>query len=248
LKRMELGFFINYHGLLQSPRLGAVIVQNQDAGTWYGLRNKILVQSLANRRQKSILIPWGIIRVSRDGPHVSVDIEMGTGVYLKYAVNDVLGRIDCAPEPRLLYMKALLHAYTSHVMYDPLTRRTGTEEALYLLQTGAYQPWNPLLSDELNTLNHIAGLSPKRGYYPKDAKCMETVTWNSDCTIYMQDDRCCAAVAKILRRSSDLSIFFLDRPTQLPVEPAKDSVHLAARAQLRTSASVTGVPLCLRGR
>jgi hypothetical protein len=237
LKRMELGFFINYHGLLQSPRLGAVIVQNQDAGTWYGLRNKILVQSLANRRQKSILIPWGIIRVSRDGPHVSVDIEMGTGVYLKYAVNDVLGRIDCAPEPRLLYMKALLHAYTSHVMYDPLTRRTGTEEALYLLQTGAYQPWNPLLSDELNTLNHIAGLSPKRGYYPKDAKCMETVTWNSDCTIYMQDDRCCAAVAKILRRSSDLSIFFLDRPTQLPVEPAKDSVHLAARAQLRTSAS-----------
>jgi hypothetical protein len=66
---------------------------------------------------------------------------------------------------------------------------------------------------------------------------METVTWNSDCTIYMQDDRLGFAVAKVLRRSSDLSIFFLDRQMQLPVEPATDSVHLAARTQLRTSAS-----------
>jgi hypothetical protein len=236
LKRMELGFFVNYDGLLQSPRLGAVVLQNQDAGTWYGLKNKILVQSIANRRQKSILVPSGPIRVLTDGPHVAVEVEMvKEGIYLQYAINDTLGRIDCAPEPHLLHTKALLHAYTSHVIYDPLTKRTGTEEALHLLQTGAYQPWSPL--SNVGVLNQIAELSPKRGYYPKDAKCMETVLWNSNCTIYMQDDRYSAVVEKILRRSSELSNFFLDHPTQRPSEPDTDVAYLATRAQMRSSAS-----------
>ncbi|CAN9475149.1 unnamed protein product [Alternaria alternata] len=235
LKRMELSFHINQEGLLQSPRLGAIILQNQDAGTWYGLMNKIVVHSIANRRQKSILVPWGGIRVSKDGPHVSVDIEMGQGVYLKYTINDVLGRIDCAPEPRLLYMKALLHAYTSHAIADPLTRRTGTEEALYLLQTGTYQPWNPLLPDEIATLHRIAELSPKRGYYPPDARYMETVLWEPKCTIYMQDDRYATVVATILRRSANLSRFFLDREVQEIIKLEPDITHLAARAVGRSN-------------
>ncbi|KAI4942649.1 hypothetical protein J4E91_009818 [Alternaria rosae] len=234
LKRMELSFHINQEGLLHSLRLGAIISPYQDAGTWYGLMNKIVVQSVANRRQKSILIPWGGIRVSKDGPHVFVDIEMGQGVYLKYAINDVLGRIDCAPEPRLLYMKALLHAYTSHAIADPLTRRTGKEEALYLLQTGAYQPWNPLLRDEISTLNCIAELSPKRGYYPPDARCMETVLWRPECTVHMQDDRYANAVAKILQTSSDLSQFYLDRNIQEMDKLDPGKVHLAARAVARS--------------
>ncbi|KAG9185573.1 hypothetical protein G6011_06904 [Alternaria panax] len=235
LKRMELSFHINHEGLLQSPRLGAIILQNQDAGTWYGLTNKIVVHSIANRRQKSILVPWGGIRVAKNGPHVSVDIEMGQGVYLKYAINDILGRIDCAPEPRLLYMKALLHAYTSHAIADPLTRRTGTEEALYLLQTGIYQPWNPLLRDEIATLNRIAELSPKRGYYPPDVRSMETVLWQPECTIYMQDDRYATVVATILRRSADLSQFFLDRDIQEIIKLEPDIVHLTARAVARSN-------------
>lgn len=234
LKRMELSFYINQEGLLHSLRLGAIISPYQDAGTWYGLMNKIVVQSVANRRQKSILIPWGGIRVSKDGPHVFVDIEMGQGVYLKYAINDVLGRIDCAPEPRLLYMKALLHAYTSHAIADPLTRRTGKEEALYLLKTGAYQPWNPLLRDEISTLNCIAELSPKRGYYPPDARCMETVLWRPECTVHMQDDRYANVVAKILQTSSDLSQFYLDRNIQEMDKLDSGKVHLAARAVARS--------------
>jgi hypothetical protein len=235
LKRMELSFHINQEGLLHSLRLGAIILQNQDAGTWYGLMNKIVIQSIANRRQKSILVPWGGIRVSKDGPHVSVDIEMGQGVYLKYAINDVLGRIDCAPEPRLLYMKALLHAYTSHTIIDPLTRRTGKEEALYLLQTGAYQPWNPLLLDEIVTLKCIAELSPKRGYYPPDARCMETVLWRPECTVHMQDERYATVVAKILQKSSDLSQFYLDRSFQEIIKIEPEITHLAVRAIARSN-------------
>ncbi|RMZ67587.1 p-loop containing nucleoside triphosphate hydrolase [Pyrenophora seminiperda CCB06] len=250
LKRLELTFHVNSDGLLTSPRLGALIPQNQDAGTWYGLQNKIVVQSLANRRQKSILVPSGDIRVKRDGPHVLADIEMGSGIYLKYVINEALGRIECAPEPKLLYMKALLHAYTSHVIGDPLTKRTGTEEALYLLQSGAYQPWNPLSSTDIGILNRIAELSPKRGYYPKEARFMETVTWNTNCTVHMQDDRYRPMVAKILRKSSHLSRFFLDEKIQETANIPSEIAHLASRAitisGLERKSKVPSITYCSR--
>ncbi|XP_014557348.1 hypothetical protein COCVIDRAFT_97420 [Bipolaris victoriae FI3] len=235
LKRMELSFFINPKGQLQSQRLGAIISFKQDCGTWYGLRNKIIIQSISNHRQTSVLIPLGDFKVFRDGPHVCVDIEMGSGQYLKYSINDTLGRIDCAPEPRLLYTKALLHAYTSHVIADPLTGRTGTEEALQLLHSAAYQPWNPLPNHMIDLLNRIADLSPKRGYYPPESRYMETVRWNAGCTIHMQDDGLVAAVARILRRSSDLSHFFLDQEVQERPELPTEATHLAARALARSA-------------
>ncbi|USP78848.1 hypothetical protein yc1106_06122 [Curvularia clavata] len=236
LKRMDLSFFINPHGLLVSGQLGAVVSQNQNCGTWYGLRNKIVIQSVANHRQRSILVPLGDLDVSRDGPHVCVDIVTGGGEYLKFTVNDTLGRIDCAPEPRLLYTKALLHAYTSHVVADPLTGRTGTEEALLLLQSAAYQPWNPLKDHLVDLLNRIENLSPKRGYYPPEIKCMETVCWNADCTSYMQDDRYAAIISKILKRSSDLSRFLPEHQAQKQLGLSTQTTHLATRALVRCNA------------
>ncbi|KAH7383934.1 hypothetical protein BKA66DRAFT_417580 [Pyrenochaeta sp. MPI-SDFR-AT-0127] len=237
LKRLELSFFINEDGLLQSFQLGAVIMQNQDVGTWYGLKSKILVQSTGNRRQKSVLVPLGEIRASRDGPHVSLEITTNSGIYLNFSVNEVLGRIDCAPEPALLYVRALLHAYTSNVVYDPLTRRTGSEEALYLLQTGSHMPWSPLSDENILRLKQIAHLSPSRSYYPKDMKCMETITWHPDLPISMQDERYREVVARVLQRSSELSEFFLDRPIRSSNQESVVDPHLAARALSRTHKS-----------
>ncbi|KAF1848960.1 uncharacterized protein K460DRAFT_404218 [Cucurbitaria berberidis CBS 394.84] len=236
LKRLELSFFVNDVGLLYSKQLSAVILQNQDAGTWYGLRSKIVIQSIANRRQKSILIPLGDIRSSREGHHVSVELEMGSGVYLKFGIDEVLGRIHCPPEPRLIYMKALLHAYTSHVMYDPLTKRTGSEETIHLLQTGSYFPWSPLSDENVKTLKQIADLSPLRGYYPKDGRCMETVTWQPALPVSIQDDRYRALIEMILSRSSDLSSFFLGRLPHIPMELSPGNPHLEVRAMSRSHA------------
>ncbi|KAH8586881.1 hypothetical protein B0O99DRAFT_643285 [Bisporella sp. PMI_857] len=44
---------------------------------------------------------------------------------MKYSIDDVLGRVECPSEPRLLYTKALCHALTSYFLPDPLTGRTG---------------------------------------------------------------------------------------------------------------------------
>lgn len=91
-------------------------------------------------------------------------------------INDVLGRLDCATEPRLLYVKAMYHAYTSFVVSDPLTGRTGSEEALHCLESGYCQPWSPLNFWSLQDLNLISQLTPCREYYPKDLKVMQKTT------------------------------------------------------------------------
>jgi hypothetical protein len=237
LKSLELSFFINDNGLLHSSRLGAIVTQNQDAGTWYGLRSKIVIQSAANSRQKSILVPYdNDLHVTRDDFHVSVDIRVGTDKYLKYDINDVLGRIDCPPEPSLLYTKALLHALTSHVMPDSLTSRTGVEESLRLLQTGVYQPWSPLNESHVAPLQRLAKLSPMRGYYPLDSSSMETLVWRSDLTHHIQDDRFRACAEKILRRNSALLDFAPGavRKEAIAKTTKRPNSHLAGRAIART--------------
>ncbi|KAK1673835.1 hypothetical protein BDP55DRAFT_669408, partial [Colletotrichum godetiae] len=79
-----------------------------------------------------------------------------SGEYGKFVINKHLGRIESAPEPMLLYMEALLHAYTSSPFPDPLTRRAGTEEALQWLSSGICQPWSPLHGGPVQVLFQIA--------------------------------------------------------------------------------------------
>lgn len=234
LKPLELSFFINGGGLLQSLRLGAIITQQQDVGTFYGLRSKIVVHSTANRRQKSILVPYNSdIQTTRDGIHVSVTVGTGTDKYLKYDVNETLGRLDCPPEPSLLYTKALLHALTSHVMPDPLTSRTGIEESLRLLQTGLFHPWKPLGPSHVETLYRLAELSPKRGYYPVESQFMETLAWHAGLTQHIQDDRFRPYAEKILRRHFALGDYITGAPKPEKLATVKPNPHLATRALSR---------------
>jgi hypothetical protein len=85
----------------------------------------------------------GDIRYSRNGQYISPFVA-NNGDYTKFTINDVLGRLDCPAEPRLLYLKAMYHAYTSIVLLDPLIGLTGTKEALYCLKSGYCQPWTPV--------------------------------------------------------------------------------------------------------
>ncbi|KAF2683160.1 hypothetical protein K458DRAFT_305959 [Lentithecium fluviatile CBS 122367] len=237
LKRLELNFYVNASGLLQSPQLDAEIVpsSSQDAGVWYGLKSKIVLRSTANRRQRSILVPTGPFMCRKDSEHVSIVIQ-NDGTYLKFDINDVLGRLECPPEPRLLYSKALWHAYTSHFLPDPLTGRTGREEALFLLQSGLYKPWTYLPSRVIDLLVSIAKLTPRRTYYPPSLKCMETVYWESNWPTTIQDDSYRAIVEEICQRSSMYALFETrvdalgDKAPQCP----HGNPHLEARAITRS--------------
>jgi hypothetical protein len=92
--------------------------------------------------------------------HVAVRAAGSTN-YAKFRIDDVLRRLSYLLGPRLLYAKAQFYAYTSFAIPDPLTGRTGTEEALHMLQSGHYQPWEPLGDAAIKILKTIADLSPE---------------------------------------------------------------------------------------
>ncbi|KAF2494893.1 hypothetical protein BU16DRAFT_590135 [Lophium mytilinum] len=234
LRRMELSFTVNRRNLLECSQLQSEIDPNQDAGTWYGLNSKIVLRSTLNPRQRSIIVPKGPLTCRKNNAHVAVDVANVFGQYGTYTINSILGRLDCAAEPTLLYSKALFHAYTAFVLPDPLTGRTGTEESIKYLKSGSFQPWEPLSIHSYNILKDIAKLSPQREYYPADLRCMQTVVSNPGCSISIEHPEFRQLVKFIIQRSEDLRVFAPQLASIPLVEPPGKSL-LAERSFLRHS-------------
>ncbi|PSN61496.1 hypothetical protein BS50DRAFT_578491 [Corynespora cassiicola Philippines] len=205
LRHLELSFFVNLRGLLECRELREEIDPNQDAGTLYGFDSKIVLRDIADNKCRSIIAPWGSVSARRRGIHVAIRAA-GSTEYARFEIDDVLGRLSCPSEPRLLYAKAHFHALTSFVIPDPLTGRTGTEEALHILQSGACQPWAPLGNTPISILKAISDISPKREYYPTHRKTLQSVFWNADLTMAIQHDTYEGLVRKILDKSERLRV------------------------------------------
>lgn len=232
MRRLELTFFVNRHNLFECRQLRSEVDPNQDAGTWYGLDSKLVLRDTRNRQQRSILVPIGDTRYTRNGIHVAVNV-ISDGNYGRFTINDVLGRLECPTEPRLLYFKAQFHAYTSSVVPDPLTGRTGTEEALHCLKSGYCQPWTPLNPKILQNLMSIANLAPAREYYPKDLKNMQNIHWNPHLTTTIQHDAFRPIVQAICEKSERLS-YFSAKNTEIPPPTLNgDSAYLLHRSHQR---------------
>ncbi|OHW97449.1 hypothetical protein CSPAE12_03894 [Colletotrichum incanum] len=105
IKLLQLIFFVNARQLLESPQLGSEIDLDQDAGTWYGLESKLVFRNPRDPQQRSILVPLGLVEARHERDSMLVRVPP-IGEYGKFAINKHLGRIESAPEPLLLYMKA----------------------------------------------------------------------------------------------------------------------------------------------
>lgn len=206
LRHLELSFFVNQKGLLECRELREEIDPDQDAGTLYGFDSKIVLRNVANRGRRSIIAPWGKISTKRRGMHVAVRAA-GSDEYARFEIDDILGRLSCPSEPRLLYAKAQFHAFTSFVIPDPLTGHTGTEEAIESLQSGYSQPWVPLGERPVSILKTIADISPVREYYPKDKRNLQKVFWNADLTTTIQHEAYEGIVQSIIDKSERLRVF-----------------------------------------
>lgn len=231
MKRMDLDFFVTNFGQLNCRQLGAIIDRNQDPGCFYGLQSMLVLKDAADWSQRSVIVPLGNPRYQRHNSHVLIAIEHN-GNYLKYNINAVLRRLECPADPQLLYSKAQLHALTSHLLPDPLTGRTGTQEALECLRSGYCQPWMRLSHDSHNLLLSIASLTPQRRYYPRDKRCQQTVSWDPHLTWSIQHEEFQIVVEDIIKKSQRLSQFFPDSP---PPALVKNADHLCARALWRRS-------------
>ncbi|MCJ1402282.1 hypothetical protein MMC11_005502 [Xylographa trunciseda] len=231
MRHLELSFFVNKSNLLECRELHAEIDPNQDAGTLYGFLSKIVLRDLANPERRSIITPLGQLTYKRHGMHVTLRASKTTE-YGRFGIDDVLGRLSCPPEPRLLYSKAQFHAFTSFVLPDPLTGRTGTEEALHILRSGYCQPWTPISDGLVSILRVIGRLSPVREYYPKDKRRLQTVTWDQHLTISVQHDSYEGLAQEILTKSDRLRAFTADEDEAIDFDFEIPS-HLRRRGVIR---------------
>ncbi|TVY43757.1 hypothetical protein LSUB1_G001260 [Lachnellula subtilissima] len=204
---------------------------NQDAGTLYGFLSKIVLRDVANPERRSIITPLGELTYKRHGMHLAVRAS-STTEYGRFGIDNVLGRLSCPPEPRLLYSKAQFHAFTSFILPDPLTGRTGTEEALHTLRSGYCQPWTQMSDGLASILRVIGRLSPGREYYPKDKKRLQTVIWDPHLTISVQHDSYEGLAQEILAKSNRLRAFAADEDEVTDFDTEIPS-HLRRRGETR---------------
>ncbi|KAF2837132.1 hypothetical protein M501DRAFT_1059598 [Patellaria atrata CBS 101060] len=230
IRHLELSFFGNSNGLLQCRELQAEMDPNQDAGTWYGLESKVVLRDIHDTERRSIIAALGALKYQRRGMHVTVRATT-TNEYGRFWIDNLLGRLLCPPEPRLLHSKAQFHAFTSFVLPDPLTGRTGTEEAFHTLRSGYCQPWVPLNDDLKTILKAIKRLSPQREYYPEDKRKLQQVKWDKSLTMLIQHENCEPLVEEILRKSNRLQAF-----TQLDQAEEESDHDILSHLRKRVSA------------
>ena len=163
--------------------------------------------------------------------HVAVRAS-STTEYGSFGIDNVLGQLSCPPEPRLLYSKAQFHAFTSFILPDPLTRRTGTEEALHTLRSGYCQPWMPMSDGLTSILKVIGGLSPDRDYYPKDKRRLQAVTWDQHLTVSVQHDSYKSLTQEIIAKSDRLRAFTADENEVIDFD-IEIPFHLRRRGEVR---------------
>ncbi|KAJ7201827.1 hypothetical protein GGX14DRAFT_655060, partial [Mycena pura] len=218
LPRYKLTFFVNENKDLESLDLrGMLIDVNQSAGTLFGLSRQLVLRAKdSNATQSShpsrriLIVPFGDLVPRISGHHVKVDVVLSGGKirYFKYDINTDLGFLK-ATTLTAGFFKILLHAYTSHPLIDPLTGRTGTEEALSEMASSRSFSFQSLCDEDIALLKIIAALSPKRHFYPKHLEVMETVTWGAVWPL-AQHQAFHLLVKTILHFAEDLGVF---RPT-----------------------------------
>jgi hypothetical protein len=234
LKRLEVSFFVNIRGLLQSFQLHSEIDPIQDAGTFHGLKSQLVLRNVSNHRKRSVLVPIGTVCWEKQDIHTLVKVK-NEGTYARFHINQVLGRLDCASEPLLLYLKALLHAMTSFPIPDGLTGRTGSEEARHCLIAASSQPWTPLQSPPQRILSMLERLGPRRHYYPPGSKIYQNVIWDNNLTMNVQHEILGTLVANIRQQSQKLEILQIstDTETEPPIEDLRATSHLRMRGIIR---------------
>ncbi|KAL7945220.1 hypothetical protein V8C42DRAFT_358211 [Trichoderma barbatum] len=228
LHHLDLSFHVNKIGLLYSRELKASIDFNQDVGTWYGLASKIVLRDARDPSKRGVIIPIGDMKWKRNDIHVYVKLSTSDG-YCRFDIDDIVGRLSSPPERRLLILKALCHAATSFCLPDPLTGRTGTEEAIRTLRSGAVQPWAPWARTDLQQL---ASLLPRREYYPQNLKRMQRVTWDAYLTTTIQNDELEQVIRSIETRTNRLAKFSSSSELE-PMNSVGEVSQLRHRAQAR---------------
>jgi hypothetical protein len=138
----------------------------------FGLINKLILRPSATGSEDSLLsrrviIPQGEICFRKEGDFTSVSVDIGAEQHVRwheYTIDPILGCLTSNGSLNNKLYQCYLHALTSHCLPDPLLGHTGTEEALYILQSASCRSFQRLDDHEAKLLESIGNLTPNRDY------------------------------------------------------------------------------------
>ncbi|THU80575.1 hypothetical protein K435DRAFT_767927 [Dendrothele bispora CBS 962.96] len=183
LPRFRLSFTVNSDDNLECTNFpGMCIDDNQSVGTFFGLRNMLVLKPSAPAQLRRALIPQGKVAFGREGHHVAVSVETPSSLrnlqYHEYLVRTDLGCLEGDGSLASHFYRAYLHALTSHCLPDPLTGRTGTAESLSILTSSRSFSFQNFQNEDLKILSKFQLLTPRRCFYPEYLQVMQTVFWS----------------------------------------------------------------------
>lgn len=237
IPRLRLGFSLQSGcSSIQSRQyLGMAIDANQSLDTLVGLQNKLVLVH-ETRKDRLALVPEGDVSWKKHGDHVSVHIgwQPDSKVH-SLSIDRQLGQLaDNGSLQSKLYL-CYLHALTSFCLPDPLTLKTGTEQALSILRSASVRSFDQLQPENCMILTRIAELTPKRHYYPENERVMQSVHWCHDLGYLAQHGSFYLEVVEILKQDLRMRIFHPDTFATHPQLP-RIAADLLEREQIRSSA------------
>ncbi|KAN0080270.1 hypothetical protein V8E55_009836 [Tylopilus felleus] len=231
LPRYDLSFYVDKDGDLQSHNMrGMVYDKNQSIETLFGLVNRLVLRPKTGDFD---------ISFQKDGHHVRVEVTTpGSALervtYQTYKVDTDLGCLTGNVSLTNKLYCAYLHALTSGYSTDPLTERTGTEEALSLLRSVSCSSIMRLSSREAELLSLIASICPTRTWYPRHLKRMQKVAWHN-LPVSTQHHELYIASEAIKSHYERVQLFLENQSSPLfPKFPEHDD-HLLRRSALRAA-------------
>ncbi|KAK8044597.1 hypothetical protein PG993_004621 [Apiospora rasikravindrae] len=252
LPRYDLTFTLKPGtSVLQCTKYPGMCVDSvQSVGSLIGLESKLVLrpQYLEASRRRTVIVPYGTPHVQ--GDHVSHPVtsitpaqsqtnaecvsDVARYTHLYYETDTILGRLVDNGSLRSKLLLCHLHATTSYCLADPLTSRTGTEEALRILKSAAVVSFPRLDPMDAETLFGIAQLSPVRNFYPGgDLMEMQRINWKSTLHPLAQNDEFRQVVKTILQHAESCEAFF--HPPKAFRMPQESNTQLVDRALIRDS-------------
>ncbi|KAK1980119.1 hypothetical protein LZ30DRAFT_595422 [Colletotrichum cereale] len=211
----------------------------QSIGTLTGLKDKLVLKidprHPALPTVRKLLVLEGVETCTRAEDHVQVRIGKGFDQRIHaYDIDEKLGRLVSNGDRQSKLFLCYLHAITSFCLPDPLSGKTGTEEALSILDSASIKSFDILTEANLQTLARLAKLTPGRSYYPSHKHVMQTVEWIPELSFLSQHGLFSEYVGRIFNESARSQFFhpqsYLEPPTLDHI-----SLELLERDNIRSS-------------
>jgi Protein of unknown function (DUF3638)/Protein of unknown function (DUF3645) len=205
-------------------------------GCLFGLKSILNLRHRDLRQaSRKIMVPKGsmVVAPGRHG-HIENSINIGDsrGSFV-YDVDEVLGRLVGTRTMESDLYLAKLHAFTASPLPNPLTRQTGTIEALNYLASAAPFSFYTVSKESQSYLDDLLALTPTRRFYPTHLRVMETVKWNKQLPVCVQHPEFRSKVENIMSSWRGMEIFL---PADLNLKPDPAGVgfdHLNDRSKHR---------------